>query len=707
MSVFWDMLTAVSHVSLTGLSDDDCGTGKTSLVKALSTQLSTAALDKSKQSRQRGMTLDLGFSCFFMDVPGHLRADYPEKKKLQITLVDCPGHASLIRTIIGGAQIIDMVLLVVDGVKGWQAQTTECLVLAELTSPHLVVALNKCDMFNSNEREEGISKASNRVRKRLQPTRFADVPIIGVAACVGGEKVAATGGEGVSALHSSGPNESFGIDKLNDLLKSQLPKPRRMENGSVEPFYFSIDHCFPIKGRGTVLTGTVLSGSVSVNDSIEFPTLALERKVKSMQMFKNQVQAIQQGDRAGICVSNLDAKLLERGIAATPGAIPLWRGALAVVRKVKYYTAGSIQSGTKFHVSVGHTTVMATVTFWGAFELQDQQSGGETNSEKVVSSSLGSDVDMAGLPRLQFDYNQDFRQQDGLVDSLTQGSNLEAGEAPLLHWALLDFQTPFRCPVHSLIIGSRLDQAVDNATGSAATCRLAFSGRLIEQVEPNEALKKVRVFTRKEKVGTVSRLGDAHIRSDDGKHVRYEVFGSELFKKETNMKPFIGMKMETKGGEVGEIKSSYGTAGKFRILFPAGTEAKEGDEIFLRFKRYTNDPDKAMVQDTELPEARPGARIEPESSKNKKKEKGVSRYGEVVSLKGDVLAENGKHTFAIISGFFTAEVNIKEKAGTPVVIAETQEEGIVVGGFGKAGKCKVSFPEGVSASVGAKAELKV
>ena len=83
--------------------------GKTSLVKALSTLLSTAALDKSKQSRQRGMTLDLGFSCFFMDMPTHLQAEFPEKKKLQITLVDCPGHASLIRTIIGGAQIIDMV----------------------------------------------------------------------------------------------------------------------------------------------------------------------------------------------------------------------------------------------------------------------------------------------------------------------------------------------------------------------------------------------------------------------------------------------------------------------------------------------------------------------------------------------------------------------------------------------------------------------
>jgi hypothetical protein len=69
------------------------------------------------------MTLDLGFSCFFLDLPEHLQQHFPDKKKLQITLVDCPGHASLIRTIIGGAQIIDMVLLIVDAVS----RTIYCL----------------------------------------------------------------------------------------------------------------------------------------------------------------------------------------------------------------------------------------------------------------------------------------------------------------------------------------------------------------------------------------------------------------------------------------------------------------------------------------------------------------------------------------------------------------------------------------------------
>ncbi len=85
-------------------------------VAALSSTLSTAALDKNPQSRARGITLDLGFSSFACPLPRHL-AHLPFDR-LQFTLVDCPGHASLIRTIIGGARIIDMMVLVIDITKG-------------------------------------------------------------------------------------------------------------------------------------------------------------------------------------------------------------------------------------------------------------------------------------------------------------------------------------------------------------------------------------------------------------------------------------------------------------------------------------------------------------------------------------------------------------------------------------------------------------
>ena len=713
--------------------------GKTSLVKALSTLLSTAALDKSKQSRQRGMTLDLGFSCFFLDeVPPHLQGCFvnenDEKNKLQITLVDCPGHASLIRTIIGGAQIIDMVLLVVDAVKGWQAQTTECLVLAELTSPNLVIALNKVDMFQEDEREEKIEEAKKMVWDRLKTTRFAQAPAVGVSACIGGEKVAASNAEetGMASARRVGANDTFNFDTLVRVLRESLRPPIRqqttvgMKEAEKQPFYFSIDHCFPIRGRGTVLTGTVLNGFVSVNDLIEFPSLGLQRKVKSMQMFKRQVPTIGQGDRAGICVSSLDAKLIERGTAATPGKVRLLTGAIAVVRKISHYTAGTLKTGSKFHVSVGHTTVMATVTFWGGRELlQDKSAYREKDSQEtsvgnkdqekttqksaksyVGSSSLGGDANLAGLPRIVFPFEQDFLQQEHLLETLD-------GHQNPLHWALLEFQIPIYCPMESLVIGSRLDIADAAGTpgteaGSVASCRLAFAGRLMESVDVEQGeVERIRLYTVKERRGVIGKLGQAHKRNDDSRVVRYEVFGTDLFKKETNMKVFVGMKVQTENtGDVGEIKSSYGTEGQFRVTFPAGTEAREGEGLILRFKRYLHDDSKSMHQDLELAAARAGTRIESTVKKSKKQSfpKGIKPHGEIASLKGDVL-ENGKHPIAIISGFFSMEVNIKERAGCKVRIPSTKEEGSIVGPFGKAGKCKVIFPDGVSADIGSSVDL--
>ena len=91
--------------------------GKTSLCKALSTMASTAGFDKNPQSQARGITLDLGFSAFIIRIPQWFREKHgvPEViEYIQFTLVDCPGHASLMKTIIGGASIIDMMMLVVD-----------------------------------------------------------------------------------------------------------------------------------------------------------------------------------------------------------------------------------------------------------------------------------------------------------------------------------------------------------------------------------------------------------------------------------------------------------------------------------------------------------------------------------------------------------------------------------------------------------------
>ncbi len=752
--------------------------GKTSLVKTLSTLLSTASLDKSSQSRQRGITLDLGFSAFLMPLPPSITANSDLADRydlLQVTLVDCPGHASLIRTIIGGAQIIDMVLLVIDANKGMQTQTAECLVIAEMTTKNLVVVLNKIDLFPEEEREERLQKVQGKIRNALRQTRFANAPMVGISACVGGEKVAAataaasatagqTGASGgkTSDETQSGPTakintsnnnnnssksnhhnkvdipETMNLQGLLDLLNSKIQPPNRSHFRNSK-FHFAIDHCFPIKGQGTVLTGTCLAGSIQTNDIIEFPTLSLLRKVKSMQMFRRKVNEIKQGDRAGICVSNLDPKLMERGVAASPESVKLVSGAIAVVKKIRYFK-GTLGSGTKFHVSVGHTTVMATLTFWGAKELNEQlvlwkknENGGvghvghvghvgdddndgqeehlkgtingkgkkqsNEKQQELQSSSLGGNAEMAGLPHLKFDIEDDFIQQDGYLESVEVDGT--AVDLPL-HWAMIDFQTPVYCPMDSLIIGSRLDTDVQS------NCRLAFAGRLVQKFDVQRDVSRLNIYTKKEKEGVICRLGDPFKRDDDGRVVRYEAFGTELFKKETDMNQFIGLHLETERGDIGVIHSSFGTAGKFKVLFPAGAEVRNGEKLYLRFKRYANDPEKKIRQDSKLPAERCGTRIQSEKEKKKqkkmKKEKTIE--GKIASMKGEPLA-NGDYNMVIVEGFFTPEINIREKVGMKVrIVGSSDNMGSISGSFGKAGKCKVSFPDGISEGLlGKKVEL--
>lgn len=134
--------------------------GKTSLARVLSSVGSTAAFDKSPQSQERGITLDLGFSSFTTPVPAHLK-DLLQSESIQYTLVDCPGHASLLKTVIGGAQIIDMMILVVDATKGIQTQTAECLVIGEVTCRKMIIALNKIDLLEDQKRPQLL----DRVRK--------------------------------------------------------------------------------------------------------------------------------------------------------------------------------------------------------------------------------------------------------------------------------------------------------------------------------------------------------------------------------------------------------------------------------------------------------------------------------------------------------------------------------------------------------------
>ncbi|CAL8335559.1 unnamed protein product [Lota lota] len=544
--------------------------GKTSLARALSSTASTAAFDKNPQSRDRGITLDLGFSSFTVDLPDHLRDSCGDQyDSLQFTLVDCPGHASLIRTIIGGAQIIDLMVLVVDVVRGLQTQTAECLLIGELTCPSMVVVLNKTDLLPPAKRQSAIEKMTKRLQKTLENTRFKDCPVIAVAVKPGGPDAPET-------------DKPQGVPELIELLKTQTYRPNRDPHGSL---LMAVDHCFSIRGQGTVMTGTILQGALAVNDTVEIPTLKVTKKVKSMQMFRTPVSTAMQGDRVGVCVTQFDPKLLERGVVCGPGSLRSLHAAVISARKIAYFR-GSLSTGAKFHVTVGHDTVMAKVTFFG-----------------LLAASPSSDP--APLDTL-FTYEREYLYQESYVGG--QGADPE-------QWALLEFERPVTCPSLCLVIGSKLDTDIH-----ANACRLAFQGRLLEGFQDKAygetALPRLRICKMKHKEGQVERV------TDD-----YTVIGRSLFKKETNLQLFVGLKVALSTGEAGVIEGGFGQSGKYKIRVSDGlrpetklllcsaskkkgkgggkAEPGQDDEpraeshpvsIHLHFKRYVFDPHKKMVQ---------------------------------------------------------------------------------------------------------------
>ena len=554
--------------------------GKTTLARAISTVASTAAFDKNPQSKERGITLDLGFSSFCSASGDHIKELYAQT---QYTLVDCPGHASLIKTIIGGAQIIDLMILVVDITKGIQTQTAECLVIGEITCSRMIVALNKIDSIAADKREKAIEKMTKRMTVTLASTRFKDAPIVAVSAKPSGDDMV----------------QSNGIDNLVSTLKNMTYLPSRKGDGA---FVFNVDHCFAIRGQGTVMTGTILQGSVSVNDSVEVSALKENRKVKSIQMFRKPVSKAKQGDRIGLCVTQFEASQMERGLVATPGYLPTVFGAVITLKRISYFK-GDITSKAKFHISIGHETVLAKLTLFGCSTTPTDMMEPPNLSNKVeeICTSMNN-IELERKGAASFNFEDEYKIVQCISgDAEDEGTKHGADKAA---FGLLEFERPVVIVPGCKVLGSKLDSDIHKNI-----CRLAFDGTLIHSFKDREyqstQLSKLKVFKVKQKQGTVERLVND-----------YEVVCKNMFKKETNIHLFSGLTVTLSTGEQGVIDGPFGQSGKFKVrlkdkiteeaesILSSSKKKKTGDSttttkpgavnLLLDFKRYVFD--KRMVQ---------------------------------------------------------------------------------------------------------------
>lgn len=275
-----------------------------------------------------------------------------------------------------------------------------------------------------------------------------------------------------------------------------------------------------------------------------------------------------------VCVTQFEPKLLERGIVCSPGLLTHIYAAVVSINKVKYYKA-QINSKSKFHISIGHDTVIGKLT---------------------VFCSTGPSV--ADTFSLEKEY---------LYCTFLSDSASDAEETVGQQYALIEFEKPILIVCNSLYISSKLD--MDVHTNS---CRIAFYGKVLETFSDKNycqtVLPKLKVYKNKCKSGYVDRIINDH-----------EVICTGLFKKETRLDLFTGLRVKFSTGERGKIDGCFGQSGKVRITVADGiqpdtiskfgskkskrnkiesenTVTEEKLSIVLQFKQYIYDVNKKILQ---------------------------------------------------------------------------------------------------------------
>ncbi len=250
--------------------------GKTVLIKAL-TGIDT---DRFQEEKERGISIDLGFAPFRL--PGGRLAG----------VVDVPGHERFIHNMLAGAAGMDLVMLVVDATEGVMPQTSEHLDILELLGTRTgIVVITKIDLVEEEWRE----LVRDEIREALEGTFLEQAPI---------HAVSAIRGEGIEELKSM-------IDSLTADLE-----PR----DSSGPLRLPVDRSFVISGFGTVVTGTLVQGSVRVGDTVSIIPPGLDVRVRNIQVHDDDVQEAVAGTRVALNLSGLEKGQVIRGsVISNPG----------------------------------------------------------------------------------------------------------------------------------------------------------------------------------------------------------------------------------------------------------------------------------------------------------------------------------------------------------------------------------------------------
>jgi len=243
--------------------------GKTSLIRAIT----GTDTDRLKEEKERGITIELGFAAL----------DLPSGQHLGI--VDVPGHEKFVKNMVAGATGIDIVVMVIAADEGVMPQTREHMEICILLGiRHGFVALTKIDLVD----EEWLELAEEDVREFTAGTFLEQAPIVPV-----------------SAVKEKGLEEFIRV--LDELSSSVPERPRS------NLFRLPVDRVFSMKGFGTVITGSLLSGQVRTGDTIMIYPGQITSKVRGVQVHNRSVEQALAGQRTAINFQGLEKAAIERG----------------------------------------------------------------------------------------------------------------------------------------------------------------------------------------------------------------------------------------------------------------------------------------------------------------------------------------------------------------------------------------------------------
>ena len=286
--------------------------GKTTLTAAITMAMAARGgtsgkaydeIDSSPEEKARGITITTA------------HVEY-ETEGRHYAHVDCPGHADYVKNMITGAAQMDGAILVVSGADGPMPQTKEHILLAKQVGvPNIVVFLNKEDQVDD---EELLELVDMEIRETLSNYDFPgdDIPVISGSALLALEAL------------TSNPQVQAGEDKwvdkifsLMDNVDEYIPTPAR---DTEKTFLMAVEDVFSITGRGTVATGRVERGTVTVGDNIEIIGYVETRTatVTGLEMFQKTLDESVAGDNVGVLLRGMQKEDIERGmVLAKPGTI--------------------------------------------------------------------------------------------------------------------------------------------------------------------------------------------------------------------------------------------------------------------------------------------------------------------------------------------------------------------------------------------------